>query len=174
MRKNFEIIEQYWMGLCDKAEVRSCHDEALPSRKDIDPISLPRSLLPYIMLIDVTGNEDLKIRLAGTAYFDAYGFEITGRKIADIENTDPRLQSHFKQWLQNPKPERFEWVDTITSDVMVLRYWLNLPLASDGKTVDGILVLTEFYNEIIRTPLQKVEHQLWRSSDRRERRILAG
>jgi hypothetical protein len=55
-------------------------DRLLPSRRDIDPIEIPRKVLPNVQLIDVIdGGARFRYRLIGTATVDAYGEDFTGR-----------------------------------------------------------------------------------------------
>ena len=49
-----------------------------PTRAELDPpLEVPR-LIAHIMLIDVVDGSRFRYRLAGTAYWDRYGFELTG------------------------------------------------------------------------------------------------
>lgn len=52
----------------------------------VDPMSVPRKLLPYALLMDVKrGNPVcLRVRLAGTMLCEIWGGELKGRVLADI------------------------------------------------------------------------------------------
>ncbi len=51
--------------------------ERLPSRRDIDPVEIPR-LLPHILLAEIWQEPFLvRYRLAGTAVAELYGFDYT-------------------------------------------------------------------------------------------------
>lgn len=53
--------------------------EAMPAKRDIDPVDLPRALLPHLQLIDVVdGGVRFRYRLIGTALVQAYGKDYTG------------------------------------------------------------------------------------------------
>ena len=54
-----------------------------PARSDIDPLDFARHW-PLVFLIEGTETASLTLRLAGTAYRDLYGFEITGRRVVDL------------------------------------------------------------------------------------------
>lgn len=55
-----------------------CSGERLPSRRDIDPVEIPR-LLPHILLSEIWQEPFLvRYRLAGTALSELYGFDYTG------------------------------------------------------------------------------------------------
>jgi len=52
----------------------------MPSRRDIDPVGIPRKILPNLQLLDVIdGGARFRYRLLGTAIVEAYGEDFTGR-----------------------------------------------------------------------------------------------
>lgn len=57
----------------------------LPARRDVDPGHLKRHL-PTVSLVDVVRGEspDYRFRLAGTALYNVYGREVTGRGMAEV------------------------------------------------------------------------------------------
>lgn len=61
---------------------------AMPDRRDIDPLDLPRPALPYLFLTDVVrspdGNLRFRIRLAGTAMVELAGREPTGFFVDEV------------------------------------------------------------------------------------------
>ncbi|WP_374381333.1 PAS domain-containing protein [Dongia sp.] len=60
--------------------------------RSIDPIALPKGLLPYVMLLDLEEAPlRLRVRLAGTAVCAKYGGELKGRTTDDFfEPADAR------------------------------------------------------------------------------------
>src|SRR5215813_1573410 len=55
------ILYDYWRW--------KCGTQAMPSRADIDPVDMPRRLLPFINLVDVVSDERRYIyRLVGTGH----------------------------------------------------------------------------------------------------------
>jgi len=67
-----------------------------PMRAELDPpLELPR-LIAHILLIDVVERGRFRYRLAGSAYWDRYGFELTGRW---IEGKVP-AEADFRDTLQ--------------------------------------------------------------------------
>jgi len=62
---------------------QSC--ETLPSRKDVDPLTLPPQVLPRIFLFDVDGDR-LFIRLAGTLICQEMGWDPTARYLDEVYN----------------------------------------------------------------------------------------
>jgi hypothetical protein len=61
----------------------------MPCKRDIDPIEIPRRLLPNLQLIDVIdGGERFRYRLVGTASVDAYGSDYTGKYPEEMFSDD--------------------------------------------------------------------------------------
>ncbi|MFC3070976.1 motility/cell cycle regulatory protein MopJ [Phenylobacterium soli] len=112
----------------------------LPGRRDLSPGDIKR-LLPTVSLIDVLREPlDFRVRLAGTALYDVYGREITGRRLAEIYNSSAAdyWRSELSQVAEG-KPSvgvhNLAWRGA--SHLSIL--WLRLPLASNGTDVDMIL-----------------------------------
>src|SRR3546814_14984207 len=67
--------------------LRTLHDywraklngRGMPSRGDIDPVEIPPTVLPHVILTDIMDGPRFRFRLAGTAIRAAAGMEITGR-----------------------------------------------------------------------------------------------
>ncbi len=57
---------------------------ALPPRRALDPTALPRPLLAHVKLLQRDGR-GWYYRMAGTAFYELSGVELTGRYLADIE-----------------------------------------------------------------------------------------
>jgi len=75
----------YWRGLRIAAG-------RLPRRRDIDPLAMPRDLLPGIGLFDMLPQPDggwrIRYRLLGTAHALAVQRDLTGRYFDDIHPPD--------------------------------------------------------------------------------------
>jgi hypothetical protein len=64
---------------------RSLGKGAVPKRDQFSPMHVPQ-LLPYIFILDLAEDvEDSRIRLIGTAIETAYGAQLTGRTIRDVD-----------------------------------------------------------------------------------------
>ena len=117
------------------------HGPGLPSRRDLHPGDIKR-LLPTLSLIDVESEPlDFRVRLAGTALYDVYGREITGRRLGDIYNS--AAADYWRVELAKVVAEGRPAVGVHSlawrgaSHLSLL--WLRLPLASNGGDVDMIL-----------------------------------
>src|SRR3546814_13638668 len=73
----FRPLLQYWS---ERAAGR-----AAPRRSDIDPLDLPSSLLPHLLLIDVERDPpDFRYRLAGTAADTIHGQSLKGVPVSPL------------------------------------------------------------------------------------------
>jgi hypothetical protein len=113
----------------------------LPARRDLHPADIKR-LLPTLSLIEVARAPlEFRIRLAGTALYDVYGREITGRGLAEVYNS--AAADYWRAELQKVVAEARPAVGVHSlawrgaSHLSLL--WLRLPLAANGTDVDMIL-----------------------------------
>jgi len=136
-----EIVElyDYW---CARRGGR-----AAPSRKDVDPVQIPRHL-PNLMLIDVLRDPlRFRYRLVGTRVVTASAEDRTGQFFDQVRflNANPAVVKHYQTVANDATPhyalEPFHnWQRDSTYQVQRLL----LPLSSDGTTVDMILVYFHF------------------------------
>jgi len=130
----------YWASLCD--------DRSLPARKDIDPLEVPSGYLPNLMLIDVLHEpRRYRYRLVGTNVVGATGTDRTGRFFDEVPffRTYPAVIQQYETVVETRQPlyslEPFTNLAT-GSTYEVDR--LLLPLSTDGRLVDTVLVLFQF------------------------------
>lgn len=112
---------------------------ALPGRGDIDPIEL-RGYLSRITLAELRAGQ-LVYRLVGTELVDEWGFEPTGRSVA--ESAPPAYRQTYLAPYQAvlsqicpihaSLPPRGRPYSGLTTEV------IYLPLARDGRSVDMVL-----------------------------------
>lgn len=113
----------------------------MPSRMDVDPLSLPIRALPLVILVDVE-RPDLRyrVRLAGTALCAFVGRELRGSYLDEIfipRDYDKLARDHLR--MLDEKSVHFTERHMHTSDDRQLAYGrLAMPLSSDGVTVDAI------------------------------------
>lgn len=132
-------LYEYWL--------KRRHDRRMPSRRDIDPVELPRQL-PNTMLIDVEQNPlRFRYRLVGTRVVGASGEDRTGAyfEVVEFFAKNPVVMTQYRQVVESGEPlfslEPFKnYVNN--TDYQVER--LMLPLSSDGASVDMILVYFSF------------------------------
>lgn len=61
----------------------------LPRRAEIDPLDLPRDVLPGMMILEREASGRFLCRLAGTRMREIYGFEPAGRYLDEIMASGP-------------------------------------------------------------------------------------
>ena len=121
-----------------------------PTRGEIDPpIALPR-LAAHILLIDIVDGCRFRYRLAGTAYWARYGFELTGRW---IEGAVP-AEAAFRDTLQAVHDDGVVRLLTapVTDHPDQLHIGIVLPLSDGGGGIDQILAGTFYAPELADSP----------------------
>ncbi len=122
---------------------------ALPGRKDIDPIEIPR-LMPHVALLDVLRDPlDYRYRLVGTNIVAMTGYDRTGKRAREIfpaavmEATVRLLENLVAKRKPLAFAGRMFWIgkDYRHFEALVL------PLASDGQTVDMAIMGLHFRNK---------------------------
>jgi hypothetical protein len=133
----------YWVSLRG--------DRAMPSRKDVDVLHIPPEFLPNLMLIDVLREpRRYRYRLIGTHVVASSGEDRTGETFENVDffKAHPVVLEQYNCVAENGRPlhslEPFtNFVTGVTYDVDRLL----LPLSSDGRTVDMMMVLFHFKTE---------------------------
>ena len=133
----FKLLLEYWHG--------KRRDGRLPGRKDVDPLELPKALLPQILLFDVIRADRLRFRfrLAGTAFGKLIGRDVTGHifdEIAPPERVAP-VNGALTAIAESGRPAYLGGRLTLRSDSFEEVRRLGVPLAADGHRVDMILAL---------------------------------
>src|SRR5579872_5062410 len=121
---------------------------AMPARKDLDPVDIPR-LLPHVMLVEVEGPGRFRYRLIGTAIAQEQGVNATGRFVGEaIKN--PEYRAHglglYEQCVHDHRPIYSESLFLSSEGGAVERHTkaVFLPLSDDGVTVNRVFVAQVF------------------------------
>jgi hypothetical protein len=115
-----------------------------PARAEIEPLAI-KQLLPFISMIDVIEDgADFRFRLLGTHIVEALGRDSTGRRFSEVYAGDAAVRQIMI--------DRMTRITRLKQPVFSRGrcYWrpdrthkafedVNLPLSSDGETVDIIL-----------------------------------
>lgn len=131
------LLYDYWDSLRE--------GDGLPARSRLDPVDIPWTVLPHVMLIDVESGETdfrLKVRLMGTAIRDGFGEEATGQDIEEMDFGELRapIIASFRQVVNTHEPDYIHGEYTKSDGRHVRVERIALPLSSDGLTVTQILV----------------------------------
>lgn len=121
----------------------------IPSREDIDPLEMPRSLLPWINLIEVhqqNGAVRYRHRLVGTGIVDMRNRDGTGQWFDDLydEARLARVKRLLDQIVRDGQPRIL--MDDLGNTGRSYRtlHSLVLPLAADGVTVDMLMAVSHY------------------------------
>ncbi|MCE9649899.1 MAG: PAS domain-containing protein [Parvibaculum sp.] len=121
---------QYWQGKRKPGHI--------PSRKDIDPIEIPR-LMPDVALVDVLRDPlDYRYRLAGTNMVEMTGYDRTGMRMREFFTPEAIAATEIliARLIETREPIAFEgkmfWIEENYRRFQAI----VLPLATDGRTVD--------------------------------------
>lgn len=131
---------EYWESLRGNRE--------MPSRKDIDPLQVPRGYLPSIMLVDVLYEpQRYRYRLVGSNIVAATGENRTGRYFDEVSwfREHPGVQPQYEAAVKTGQP--LYSVEPFTNFISQAAYEVDrllLPLSDDGRRVDTLLVLFQF------------------------------
>ncbi|MDF1792227.1 MAG: PAS domain-containing protein [Thalassobaculaceae bacterium] len=121
----------------------------LPSRQDLDPLEMPRSLLPWINLIEVhtTGlHRRYRHRLVGTGIVDMRNRDGTGRWFEELydEARSARVRRILDLVVNDGHPRILEDDLGNTGRSYRTLHSLVLPLATDGVTVDMLMAIAHY------------------------------
>jgi hypothetical protein len=130
----------FWAGLRG--------DRPMPSRKDLDPLHIPSEFLPNLMLIDVFNEpRRYRYRLVGTHVVTASGEDRTGRTFENVGffKVHPIVIEQYERVVETGQPlHSLEPFTNFKSGSTYDVDRLLLPLSSDGRTVDMLVVLFHF------------------------------
>jgi hypothetical protein len=130
-------MHDYWRAKCG---VRS-----MPARSDIDPVDMPRRLLPFISLVDVVPDERRYVyRLVGTGDVEVRGQDPTGRSVLEgffAPHAEDALTCYDRV-----VATRAPLIDPVPffapNGKYVMEETIFLPLSDDGISVNKVLVFT--------------------------------
>jgi len=131
----------YWRGKCSA--------RSMPARSDIDPIDMPRRLLPFIDLVDVVSDERRYVyRLVGTADVEVRGNDPTGRSVKDgfFGPSAEDALSCYNRVVSTRAPFLDPTPFRAPSGRYVTEETIFLPLSDDGVSVNMILVFSHTRN----------------------------
>lgn len=133
MEPRFQSLFAYWQSIAPA--------DGLPGRQHVDPIAMPRSLLPHVALYDIVpAGDDFRIRcrLSGTGVVELLGADNTGRFIDETMPADGYRPLHdsFRTLMQTRTPQYWQRTLPYPDRSFIGIRRLALPLAADGVTVD--------------------------------------
>ena len=122
----------------------------MPLKRDIDPIEIPRGILPNLQIIEVIdGGARFRYRLVGTATVNAYGEDFTGRRPDEIFPPDLRDFIHgiFRQVCAWKAPLFLSNRYVTARGFELASKRIYMPLSDDRTEVHHILGVLRFEYE---------------------------
>lgn len=126
LREQQDVYE-YWRD--------SAGGRPMPQRADIDPVAIPY-LLPKLSIIDVPDDgSGLRYRLAGTRLRDAYGCEVTGKRVFGLDFGVKRAYwlEAYNQVIAGGQPMQGSVRAPVSGRDHLILLWLRLPLGVPGR-----------------------------------------
>ncbi len=122
-----------------------------PPRSEIDPVEVP-ALLGNIVLIDVRPDLDrwraerFVYRLIGAKISLAVGSELTGQSVAEVQppHVSEALTALYERVIDTVTPQVSRYDRPLANGVWADFTSLALPLSTDGRSVDKLLVGVAF------------------------------
>jgi hypothetical protein len=140
------IMYKYWQS--------KCGNRSMPTRADIDPVDMPRQLLPGICIVDVVADDRRYVyRLVGTGDAEVRGNDPTGKSVLEgfFGPSAQDALSCYDRVVTSRAPFLDAAPFTAPSGKYVNEETLFLPLSDDGETVNKILVFS-YSRDIRRYP----------------------
>lgn len=119
----------------------------LPSRRDIDPVEIRGNIWPHMLMLDVVwedGGPRFRYRRVGDVFWRALGAEPTGSFVDEVLPETAGYRAYILGILgELAQRRRGIYTENIFAldgqSVPMITKRLNLPLSSDGETVDKVL-----------------------------------
>lgn len=110
-------------------------EDALPLRSTIDPLDMPRRLLPFLSLAEPTGDEHvMRFRLVGTELVQRFNRDATGKTTAEIYSGAYRhhMEQLYATVIAKAQPLYAESTQRWAEEGMSRVRRLLLPVAGDS------------------------------------------
>ena len=118
---------------------------SMPSRADIDPVDMPRRLLPFINLVDVVADERRYVyRLVGTGDVEIRGCDPTGKSVLEgfFAPSATNALSCYDRVVSTRAPFLDPEPFLAPTGKHVTEETIFLPLSDDGVNVNIVLVFS--------------------------------
>lgn len=116
-----------------------------PAWKDVDVMSLPSRVLPYVAVCDVADDEEFVYRYWGRGHTGYHRADYSKKRISDITPSWVRdfLHHQYMRVVESRRPLLFETrYDFHEMPVLTIR----MPLSDDGENVTGVLSVSDKTN----------------------------
>jgi hypothetical protein len=119
----------------------------LPGRRDVDPAAI-RPLLPNLVLLERLAGGRFRYRLAGEAVNSLFQTNLGGRFVDDAlpPGMAERALQRYAQIADQRIALHLYGAANVRADLRMPSERLLLPLAGDGRAIDGVIALALFYD----------------------------
>lgn len=118
-----------------------------PSRREIDPVEIPPSLLPFLQITErIADGGRIRFRLVGTGIVEAYGADLTGKYMDEIY-AGPRLryvENNYDAVCASQRPVVVVNRYHSSRPVALVCHRLVMPLSNDSVTIRQFLTAMRF------------------------------
>ena len=129
--------------------------ELLPGRQDLNPADF-KFALGVVTLIDVLYEpQRFRFRLIGSVMAQRMGWDLTGKMVDEVPDAEYRegLLAAYRQMVADRQPSTTLYERLIDGKPRRFEV-LRLPLASDGKTIDMLLLCPMYFEPLpARSPM---------------------
>ena len=117
---------------------------ALPPVSAIDPLTMPRQALPWLVLVDVLGNPPrLRFRLQGTQVVDAAGADYSSRYFDEVPGMEQQIE-RIAWCVSSARPYLVETQLTWSSRKYRTYSCLTLPFGGESTGVTRVVGVFAF------------------------------
>lgn len=110
-------------------------DAPFPRRSDIDPLDLPKALLPHLYILTLEPDGGYRFRLAGTRMAEIFRNDVTGKRLDAVlvgHDLDNALRS-YGRIVKGAVPWYSRVIYKVDGESGILYQRLTLPLGEDGE-----------------------------------------
>lgn len=120
----------------------------MPARVDIDPLRMPREILPHILLIEVehAPRQRFRWRLIGTHITGTLGRDSTGRYLDELYEPEAEacLLTGPRWAMEHRRPVRTLGSASLRDEPFLQLECIHMPLSDDGACVSMILTASVY------------------------------
>ncbi len=126
----------------------------LPDRGDFTLLDIPTPLIRNVCLIEFRATDDdrppsLYVRFAGEAFYDAYGYEMSRKRLEDLAGRPAGAfwNGHWSLFGQLIAPATGHIKVISPNGRISIQHWLRLPLSISGSSPGALLACDCFLSE---------------------------
>jgi hypothetical protein len=112
---------------------------------EVDPVEMPRHVLPNIIVVQMLSDGDLFYRLSGTTVDESLGVVVQGKRLSELPiDQCQELTKDYRGVIENVEPQVFTFPLSTAANRFRETIRLCLPVASVIGKVDMILGAVDY------------------------------